>query len=281
MSTIILSQIGGTSGLVKLRTQDNGDGTQTLLTLADGTPAAAPVYPAAGPAQFSATATPLTPGSAYAAGTLLGAKLTFAGVFRAATERAWLQGVLVSMRSLQSAPLRLVLRASDYSGSTIFTDRAQWGYAPGDSPDAVVDLTSYAQLSPAGTTMLTAVAIAGGGAGYTAGDVLTVAGGAGTAATVTVLTVDGSGAILTAAVQTSGYYTANPASPNASTGGTGAGASLTLTLGAAAQTDYYVGNLGIPLAGGSTSLFGALLANGSITPNSRAGFGVKLLVSQE
>lgn len=72
---------------------------------------------------------------------------------------------------------------------------------------------------------------AGSGAGYTNGDVLTVAGGTGTAAQVTVQTVDGGGGILTYITSNIGNYTVIPASPNAVTGGTGAGATFDLEYG--------------------------------------------------
>jgi hypothetical protein len=77
-----------------------------------------------------------------------------------------------------------------------------------------------------------AVAIAGGGAGYTAADVLTVSGGtAETAAQIHVDTVDGGGAITGAHVGTAGLYClgSTPANAVSVTGGTGAGATFNIT----------------------------------------------------
>lgn len=69
------------------------------------------------------------------------------------------------------------------------------------------------------------------GSGYVAGDTLSAVGGTGTAATFTVSTVDGSGAITGISVATPGSYTVAPGSPNSASGGSGTGASLTLTFG--------------------------------------------------
>jgi hypothetical protein len=70
---------------------------------------------------------------------------------------------------------------------------------------------------------------AGSGAGYTNGDVLTVAGGVGTAAQITVNTVDGGGGITSYTVTTLGDYTTLPVDPVAVAGGSGAGATFNLT----------------------------------------------------
>ena len=88
-----------------------------------------------------------------------------------------------------------------------------------------------------GTSGLTvdAAAVAAGGTGYAVSDVLTVLGGTGTAATLTVTSVGGSGTITGVSVTTAGDYTIAPGSPNAVTGGTGFGASMTLTISAALQ----------------------------------------------
>jgi len=78
---------------------------------------------------------------------------------------------------------------------------------------------------------VTAVAIAGGGTGYTAGDTLTVVGGTGTAAQLTVGTVS-SGVItaISVAVQ-NGIYSVFPTSPVSVTGGTGSGATFNISGG--------------------------------------------------
>lgn len=72
-------------------------------------------------------------------------------------------------------------------------------------------------------------AVAAGGTGYTVGDVLTVAGGSSTTtAQLTVSTVSG-GAIAAVTVSRAGVYSALPGSPASVTGGTGSGATFTLT----------------------------------------------------
>ena len=76
-----------------------------------------------------------------------------------------------------------------------------------------------------------AVAIAGGGAGYRVGDLLTVTGTAQRAARLYVSAVNGSGAVTAVAVDDAGVYTTLPANPVAVTGGAGAGATFNLTAG--------------------------------------------------
>lgn len=77
-------------------------------------------------------------------------------------------------------------------------------------------------------------AIAVGGAGYRVGDVLNIAAGTGVtkAARVYVSAVNGSGAVTGLAIDEAGVYGALPASPAATTGGHGAGATVTITQGA-------------------------------------------------
>ncbi len=74
------------------------------------------------------------------------------------------------------------------------------------------------------------LAIAGGGAGYTAGDVLRVVGGSGVLqeTEITVNTVV-AGAITAASITSQGLYGAGPSNPVSVTGGTGAGATFNLT----------------------------------------------------
>ena len=88
----------------------------------------------------------------------------------------------------------------------------------------------------ASRTGITAATVSVGGSGYTVGDVLNVVGGTlgvGTEpAQVRVATTDGSGAVLTVTVKRgSGNYDTQPANAAATTGGTGAGCTLTLTWG--------------------------------------------------
>lgn len=77
---------------------------------------------------------------------------------------------------------------------------------------------------------VTAVAIAGGGTGYVAGDRLIVAGGTGTAATFRVTQVSSAGAVQGLVLEVEGNYTVDPATTNSATGGAGSSVSLTLTL---------------------------------------------------
>ena len=86
-------------------------------------------------------------------------------------------------------------------------------------------------ITAAATTKITAVGISSGGTGYAVNDVLMVAGGTGTSATLTVTSVS-SGVITALSITTAGAYTSNPSTPNTPTGGTGSGASITLTFGA-------------------------------------------------
>lgn len=76
----------------------------------------------------------------------------------------------------------------------------------------------------------TKVAVAGGGTGYTVGDVLTVQGGIfSTPVELTVNTV-AAGVITAVSVSNAGNYTEAPTSPVSVTGGTGSGATFTVTF---------------------------------------------------
>jgi hypothetical protein len=107
-----------------------------------------------------------------------------------------------------------------------------WGLIGGNPKKALLQ-----NLDPNAAQGLTrfkvsAAAITSGGAAYTAGDVLTVAGpnSSDTSATITVNTV-AAGVITAVTVTTAGSWTTSPASLIVTpTGGTGANASLTLTL---------------------------------------------------
>jgi hypothetical protein len=100
----------------------------------------------------------------------------------------------------------------------------------GDSPvSGVADtVNEYTFANLRAATMAVAVA----GAGYKVGDLLTVAGAAVRAAVAYVSAVNGSGGVTAVAIDDAGLYAAFPASPAATTGGTGAGCTLTLTSGA-------------------------------------------------
>ncbi|MCC6425651.1 MAG: hypothetical protein IT435_02400 [Phycisphaerales bacterium] len=82
-----------------------------------------------------------------------------------------------------------------------------------------------------GTSLQSVSAVAGGGTGYTVGDVLTISGGTSTvAATLEVLTAP-AGVIGTVRVRNAGLYQTTPANNASVTGGTGTGATFTLTWG--------------------------------------------------
>lgn len=89
---------------------------------------------------------------------------------------------------------------------------------------------SDALVAAATGNSLASVGISSGGTGYTVGDILTIAGGTSTAAAQVEVTSVASGVIDGVRVHNSGAYSANPSSPNSATGGTGTGASLTLTM---------------------------------------------------
>ena len=72
------------------------------------------------------------------------------------------------------------------------------------------------------------LAVAGGGTGYTAGDVLTLVGGTGTAQQIIVSTVSG-GVITAVTGSVQGAYTVVPTNPISVTGGTGSGATINIT----------------------------------------------------
>jgi hypothetical protein len=80
------------------------------------------------------------------------------------------------------------------------------------------------------------------GAGYVVGDIVTIAGGTALqAAKVRVMTIGGGGAVTGVKLLLGGgSYTANPASPNTPTGGTGAGLTLNLTF-ASQRLDHPAG----------------------------------------
>jgi hypothetical protein len=94
------------------------------------------------------------------------------------------------------------------------------------SPRELVDFVNDAEE-------VTVAAIATGGSGYTALDVLTVVGGEYLApARIRVDTVGGSNAVTAVTVIDKGEYTSAPANPVAVSGGTGNGATFNLTLAA-------------------------------------------------
>ena len=93
------------------------------------------------------------------------------------------------------------------------------------------------ELSSSTSSMSTATVVSGG-TGYTNGDVLTVSGG--TFSTACTLTVTGStaGVIDTVSITNAGSYTVAPAAPTSVTGGTGTGATFSLTTTTDANTVF-------------------------------------------
>jgi hypothetical protein len=125
------------------------------------------------------------------------------------------------------------------------TDSLVWGKT------LVNDVDSAAKTYAFANTDVSAVAVAAGGAGYRVGDVLNVSGGtAARAARAYISGVSASGAVTAVAVDDGGVYANLPANPAATTGGTGAGATLNLTGGT--LTAFVPGDL--VLAEGFTEL---------------------------
>src|SRR6266550_4098719 len=102
--------------------------------------------------------------------------------------------------------------------------------------------------------------VVAGGAGYARGDTVTLAGGTGTAATFTVASAPAGVVTLLVSANGGGKYTANPASPNTPTGGSGAGLSVSLVMSRsplltdAVLSEIYLGE-NLNAAGGYTSRF--------------------------
>jgi hypothetical protein len=95
--------------------------------------------------------------------------------------------------------------------------------------------TDYSDLSDelvnaaTGNSVAT-VAVNSGGTGYTVGDILSIAGGTGTVTAQVEVTSVAAGVIDGVRIYNAGVYTATPSTPNSATGGTGSGASITLTF---------------------------------------------------
>jgi hypothetical protein len=112
-------------------------------------------------------------------------------------------------------------------------------------PSAVISAPTtaggtQATLSPS-MTGVTATVVAGG-TGYTVGDTLTIVGATGTASQLTVATLSGS-AVATVTFAVSGNMTALPTNPVSVTGGTGTGATFTMTYAlAATQSSFTAGS---------------------------------------
>jgi len=93
---------------------------------------------------------------------------------------------------------------------------------------------------PPGATTITAAAVNAGGSSYVVGDVLTISGGSYTTqGKVQVSAVDGSGAVAGLTVHTAGAYYSEPSNPVSTTGGSGTGCTVDLTLTDAAAIHQY------------------------------------------
>lgn len=104
--------------------------------------------------------------------------------------------------------------------------------------------TTAGGVQATGTVTLSAVSavVSAGGSGYLVGDVLTIAGGTfSSAVTVTVATLSGS-AVATVTITSFGNYTVTPSNPASVTGGTGTGATFTLSFGI--TTSFTITNAG-------------------------------------
>lgn len=117
-----------------------------------------------------------------------------------------------------------------------YRDRTIFGWQLSGAPSVEADPAGLAMTFGDALRDVATAVIAAAGTGYTALDVLTVAGGTladgKAAATIRVDTVDGGGGILTSTLLTGGGYAADAGTPNSVTGGTGSGATFTLTFAA-------------------------------------------------
>jgi hypothetical protein len=126
---------------------------------------------------------------------------------------------------------------------TAITRTANGSYT--SMPTAVISAPTtaggtQATLSPlmSGST----ATVVAGGTGYTVGDTLTIVGATGTPSQLTVATLSGS-AVATVTFATSGSMSALPTNPVSVTGGTGSGATFTMTYSiAATQSSFTAGS---------------------------------------
>jgi hypothetical protein len=127
-----------------------------------------------------------------------------------------------------------------------------------------------ATASVTGMSALGTAVVVNGGAGYTAGDVLTPIGGTGGAATrITVSTVSG-GVITAASITANETYTVLPTNPVSVTGGTGSGATFNLNYAITGQSitnagSGYVEQPTVSFSGGGGSGAAAYATVGSGT----------------
>lgn len=147
---------------------------------------------------------------------------------------------------------------------------------------AFADMLSRAAV---GTSLQTITAISAGGTGYTVGDVLTVSGGTSwVAAQIEVLAVS-SGVITSARILNAGIYSATPSNNASVTGGTGSGATFTLSWGTNGWTRLRATNVAntaqsaTVAAGGSGYVVGDTLTLSGGTAVTQATFRVATVSS--
>ena len=115
--------------------------------------------------------------------------------------------------------------SSCVNGGKLYTCVTSGASASSGGPTSV----TYNTSNESGNIGTNTVIIASGGTGYVAGDVLTIVGGTAVTACQLTVTSVSSGVITTVYFSTRGIYTALPGAASACTGGTGTGATFTLS----------------------------------------------------
>lgn len=151
-----------------------------------------------------------------------------------------------SLKRIDGSVISMAVTAAGSGYTGVPTVTINGGSGTGATATAIVGITG-------------ATAVTAGGAGYLVGDILTISGGTSTtAAKVVVSTIGGGGAVTAVAISVAGNYTVPPASPAATTGGTGAGCTLTPTWGVVGLTITtggagYTSNPSVSFSGGGGS----------------------------
>jgi len=168
---------------------------------------------------------------------------------------------------------------------TAITRTANGSYT--SMPTAVISAPTtaggtQATLSPlmAGST----ATVVAGGTGYTVGDTLTIVGATGTPSQLTVATLSGS-AVATVTFATSGSMSVLPTNPVSVTGGTGSGATFTMTYSIAATQSSFTAGSGyveqptVSFSGGGGSGAAAFATVGSGTTIKSLGSTMSFLTA--
>lgn len=170
-------------------------------------------------------------GQSYAVSQLSDAASGNGSAGTAAAERRW-KAKLAGYLGINSERISYGYPSRTCVGGTAILKRPM----PGDADRLTYwwdeDTGNFGNLAT-GLLLGNAPAITSGGTGYTVGDVLTWVGGTlapGGVASKSIVTAVSGGVITAMDVHTVGNYTTAPTSPNAATGGTGTGASLTATF---------------------------------------------------